>query len=198
MDNSNPASIFLGLLQAQSAFGVFALTLYYFYERMCSLAHWMPPAPGSVSQETSAVLQSPRPACPSLSLPFSVFFLFAGWSRGTPLFVCPGQVTFSSGGGTASPRSPKPGQTRAAVPALSSRSCSLCAVGDLAGDTQNAAGCDGAGVGHSSPAAKTTPRVQGWSREWPCLKFYGGFSFLFQQSEARDGPLITRGLQPLP
>lgn len=58
-----------------------------------------------------------------------------------------------------------------------------------------------AAVGHFSLAAKTTPRVEGWSREGPCLKFYGGFSFLFQQSEARDGPLITRGLrwlQPLP
>lgn len=48
---------------------------------------------------------------------------------------------------------------------------------------------------------KPPPGVEGWSRERQCLKFYGGFSFLFPQSEARDGPLITGGLrllQPLP
>lgn len=70
---------------------------------MGSLAHWMLPAPGSaVSQEASAVLQSPRPvACSCLSIPFSIFFLFAGQSRGTALFACPGaeQGTFSSGWG---------------------------------------------------------------------------------------------------
>lgn len=117
---------------------------------MGSLAHWMFPAPGStVSQEASEVLQSPRPVtCPHLSLPFSIFFLFAGQSRGMPLFRCAGagQVTFNSGWGLLllEPQN------------LGTQGCCVCfeqqvdapvlslwgAVGDLAGDTQNAAGCD--------------------------------------------------------
>lgn len=95
-----------------AGFWCLCLVIYYFFEGMGSLAHWMLPAPGSAaSQEASAVLQSPRPlACPRLSFPFSIFFLFAGQSRGTPLFARPGaeQGTSNLGWGLLLP---KPGQT---------------------------------------------------------------------------------------
>lgn len=98
-----PNQHFPWIALSTAGFWCLCLAIYYFSEGMGSLAHWMFPAPGSaVSQEASAVLQSPRPvACPCLSIPFSVFFMFAGQSRGTALFACPGaeQGTFSSGWG---------------------------------------------------------------------------------------------------